>query len=200
MAMTRRQQNAGAVYLFNTNGTLLLTITNPTPAVDDYFGARMAMLGNDRVVISASRDNTAGTDAGSAYVFDVHGTLLHTLTNPAPATGDLFGFRVAAFGSEAVIIGAPFADAGATDAGSAHLFSVPAAPVAPLLTVRRTAANTVVVTWPSLATGFVLQQNASGVSSQNWSNVTAGIQNDGTTKSLIVSLTPGQRFFRLFRP
>ena len=64
--------DAGSVYVFNTNGILLTTITNPTPAVGDHFGARIAMLGTDRVVINASHDNTTGPDAGSAYVFDVN--------------------------------------------------------------------------------------------------------------------------------
>lgn len=193
--------NAGAVYVFNTNGTLLLTITNPTPAVDDSFGARMAMLGNDRVVISASRDHTAGTEAGAAYVFNVNGTLLHTLTNPAPATGDLFGFRLATFGSERVIVSAPFADAGATDSGSVYLFSVPTTTTsAPSLAIRRTITNTLAISWPSPSTGFVLQQNASGVSSVNWSNVTTGIQSDGTNKTVVVNPTAQGRIYRLYHP
>jgi hypothetical protein len=192
--------DAGSVYLFNTNGTRLLTITNPTPAAGDLFGARMAMLGNDRVVINASHDNTADTESGSAYVFNVNGTLLATLTNPAPTAGDLFGFRVAAFGSEGVIVGAPFDDAGATDAGSAYLLSVPASPAAPLLAIRRTASNTVAISWPSPSTGFVLQQNTNGIVSVNWSNVTTGIQNDGTNKMLVVASTNGSRFYRLISP
>lgn len=89
--------NSGAVLVFNTNGTLLTTITNPTPAVEDFFGARIAMLGNDRVVIGVRGDNTG---VGSAYVFNVNGTLLHTLTNPAQAFGGGFGLPLAAFGSE----------------------------------------------------------------------------------------------------
>jgi len=190
----------GSVYVFNTNGTLLMTITNPTPAVDDRFGARIAMLGNDRVLINSSLDDTAGTDAGSAYVFNVNGTLLHTLTNPAPAIGDLFGFRVAAFGSEGAIIGAPFDDAGTTNAGSVYRFSVPASPIAPLLTIHHTTTNTITVSWPAPSTGFVLQQNTNGVSSMNWSNVTAAIQDDGDNKTLVVNRTGPNRFYRLISP
>jgi hypothetical protein len=189
--------DAGAVYIFNTNGTLLTTITNPTPAQGVAFGAQIVVRGNDRLVISAPLGSPTGFQPGSAYVFDINGTLLATITNPAPAIGDAFGFRVAAFGSEGVIIGAPFDDAGATNAGSVYLFSVPASPIAPSLTIRRTTTNTVAVSWPSIATDFVLQQNTSGLSSVNWSNVTALVQNDGTTKTLIVNPTGQSRFYRL---
>jgi hypothetical protein len=46
----------------------------------------------------------------------------------------------------------------------------------------------------------VLQQNTNSVSSVNWSNVTNGIADDGTTKSLIVHPPAGNRFYRLFMP
>jgi hypothetical protein len=190
----------GAVHLFNTNGTLLLTITNPTPVTEERFGSQIAMLGNDRVVISAPLDSTTGTNAGSAYVFNLNGTLLATLNNPTPAIGDFFGYRLTAFGNEGVIIGTPFDGTGATSAGSAYLFNMPAVPVAPSLTIGRTTTNTVVVSWPSTATGFVLQQNTNGVGSVNWSNVTTGIQNDGINQTLIVNPPAGYRFYRLVSP
>ncbi len=192
--------NAGLVYVFNANGTLLTTITNPTPAVGDNFGDRMAMLGNDRVLISAPGDDTTGTDSGSAYVFNVNGTLVATLNNPSPATGDRFGSRLAAFGSEGAIIGAPDDDTGAANAGSAYLFNIPSPPAAPLLTIQLTATNTVVVSWPSAATSLVLQQNTNGIGTVNWSNVTASIQNDGTSMTLVVNPTNASRFYRLVNP
>jgi hypothetical protein len=73
-------------------------------------------------------------------------------------------------------------------------------PGAPLLSIFRTTTNTVAVTWPSPSTGWELQQNTNGVSSLNWSNVTATIQDDGTTKALIVNSSTGNRFYRLHKP
>lgn len=70
-------------------------------------------------------------------------------------------------------------------------------PGAPTLAVLRTTTNTVVVAWPSPSTGWALQQNTNSVSSVNWSNVTSGIQDDGSTKTLIVNPTSGNRFYRL---
>jgi hypothetical protein len=194
--------DAGVAYLFSTNGVLLTTFTNPTPAIGDSFGARVAVLGSDRIVISSSGDDLGVTNTGAAYLFNTSGTLLNTFTNPAPAPSDAFGAHVAALGNDRVIIGAPRDDTGATNAGSAYLFSVPAAPgmpPSPSLTIRRTTTNTIAVSWPSPSTGFVLQQNTNGLSSVNWSNVTVGIQNDGTTKSISVSPASGDRFFRLFK-
>ena len=193
--------DVGAAYLFNTNGVLLKTITNPTPVADDRFGARLATLGNGRVIINASSDDTGATNAGSAYVFDYNGDLLATLNNPAPATGDFFCWRVAANGGDTALVTAPWSDTKhVSDAGSAHLFSIPSIPSPPSLNIQHTAPNTVVVSWPAPSTGFVLQQNTNGVSSMNWSNVTATIQDDGTNLSISISPGPRVRFYRLFKP
>ena len=115
--------DAGAAYLFRTNGTLLTTFTNPTPAIADLFGNAVAAVGSDRVLIGASRDNTGAADAGAVYLFSTSGTLLNTFTNPTPAINDLFGHAVAVLGSDRVLISALFDNTGATSAGAAYLFS-----------------------------------------------------------------------------
>lgn len=61
--------NDGAAYLFNTNGTLLTTFTNPAPAIYDSFAEHVAVLGNDRLVISSKGDDFGATNSGAAYVF-----------------------------------------------------------------------------------------------------------------------------------
>ena len=72
-------------------------------------------------------------------------------------------------------------------------------PGSPKLTIAA-ASGAVRINWPSPSTGFVLQQNTNDVSSANWSNVTATIQDDGTTKTLVVNPPAGNRFYRLFKP
>jgi hypothetical protein len=99
-----------------------------------------------------------------------------------------------------VIIGVPADDAGATYAGSVYLFSIPTPPTPPSVAIQRTTTNTVVVSWLSTATGFVLQQNTNGLNSVNWSNVTAGVQTVGTNETLIVNPIGGSRFYRLVKP
>jgi hypothetical protein len=102
-------------------------------------------------------------------------------------------------------IGQP--DAGAMSGGNYTLdggfWGVIAAvqtPGAPLLSIFHTATNTVAVSWPLSSTGWTLQQNTNGVSSLNWSNVTNGIQDDGTTRTLIINPPSGNRFYRLRGP
>jgi hypothetical protein len=115
--------DAGAVYLFSINGTLLRAFANPTPAVNDWFGSSMAAVGSDRVLIAAPYDDTGATDTGAAYLFSTNGTLLRTFANPTPAANDWFGSSVAAVGNDCVLIGAPGDDTGAPNAGVAYLFS-----------------------------------------------------------------------------
>jgi hypothetical protein len=102
-------------------------------------------------------------------------------------------------------IGQP--DAGAMSGGNFTLqggfWGVIAAvqtPGAPTLAIYHTTTNTVAVTWPSPSTGWNLQQNTDSVSSVNWSNVTSGIQDDGTNKFIIVNPPTGNRFYRLIKP
>jgi len=114
---------AGAAYLFSTNGTLTTTFTNPTPAASDRFGNSVAGVGADKVLIAAYQDNTGAIKAGAAYLFSTNGTLLTTYTNPTPELGDEFGRSVAGVGADTVLIGAPRDDTGSPDAGAAYLFS-----------------------------------------------------------------------------
>ena len=71
-------------------------------------------------------------------------------------------------------------------------------PGTPLLTVRHTA-NTVVVSWPSTATGFVLQQSAN-LNTTSWISPAETVTNDGTNKSIIVNPPNGNRYYRLIKP
>ena len=116
--------DAGAAFLFDTNGTLITSIFNPSPATQDYFGSSVAAVGSNRVLIGAKQDNSSGaTSAGSAYLFDTNGTLLTTFPNPTPESSDFFGTSVAAVGSDLVLIGADRDNTGASGAGAAYLFS-----------------------------------------------------------------------------
>lgn len=68
------------------------------------------------------------------------------------------------------------------------------------LTVELTATNTTVISWPSLLTDFVLQENTDGFAPQNWSNTTAQPTDNGTIRYLLVNPTDGDRFYRLVKP
>ena len=112
--------SGGMAYLFRTNGALLATFTNPTPVAVDGFGGSVAAVGNDRILIGAPGDDTAGQNAGAAYLFSTNGTLLTTFTKTGPGTSGYFGVSVAAMGSDRVLIGANAASGGGV--GNAYLF------------------------------------------------------------------------------
>ena len=111
--------DAGAVYLFTANGTLLSVLTNPAPDTADFFGSSVAVVGADRVLIGAPGDNGSGTDRGLAYLFSTNGTLLTTFTNPFSGNLENFGASVAALGNDRVLISA---DGRSSGIGSAYLF------------------------------------------------------------------------------
>jgi hypothetical protein len=116
---------AGSAYLFNVSGALLMTFTNPVPAVQDFFGSSVAAVGTDKVLVGARWDDVGSANHGGAYLFSTNGTLLTTFTNPSPPAGvgpDNFGIAVAGVGSDSVLIGAALGDAGAVNCGSAYLF------------------------------------------------------------------------------
>jgi hypothetical protein len=100
---------------------LAQTIRNPSPGAGAQFGYSVALVGQN-VLVGAPFDDTAGTDAGAAYLFDgATGKLLQTFQSPNAAAGDWFGIAVAAVGSN-VLVGALGDDTEARDAGAAFLF------------------------------------------------------------------------------
>ena len=70
---------------------------------------------------------------------------------------------------------------------------------APLLAIRITQTNTVVVSWPSPSTGFLLHQTSDLVAPA-WNAPAETLSDDGTHKFIIVNPPPGHRFYRLFKP
>jgi len=114
--------NSGAAHLFDTSGNLLRTFNNPTPGIGDLFGIAVSISGNKIIIGTFLDDVGISTNAGSAFLFDATtGNLLQTFNSPEPNTGDLFGRSVSISGNN-ILIGAPFDDTGAQDAGIAYLF------------------------------------------------------------------------------
>lgn len=110
----------GAVFVFNVrNGEQLngAPILHPSPNANDNFGAAVALSG-DWLMVGAPRDNTVrGTDAGSAFVFELDqfnrvftfdGT---GLTGDPLDANDNLGTSVAIHGP-VFIAGAPFDESG----------------------------------------------------------------------------------------
>jgi hypothetical protein len=66
---------------------------------------------------------------------------------------------------------------------------------APLLTITQSG-NSVIVSWPSPSTGFVLQQNST-LSPATWANSDFMVTDNGATKSVTISPPSGNLFLRL---
>jgi hypothetical protein len=189
--------NAGAAYLFSTDGNLLMTFTNPTPENFESFGDSVAAVGTGRVVIGATDAYIGTTNTGEAYLFDLNGTLLETLANPDPDSNDFFGDAVAAVGSEQILVTASQDGTVAPSAGTAYLFA-PAATNPPLLTIGRAADPFVTVAWPWPSAGWVLQEDVSVIAT-NWTEPPEPVDGNGTVKFIQVTPERGQGFYRLLR-
>lgn len=116
----------GTVYLFDGNtGQLLQTLVNPNPQPNDFFGASVAAVGGDRILIGAPASLTLGSEQkpGKAYIFDsATGELIQTFKNPNPGL-DNFGYAVSWTGiGRDILIGAPGDDQGGINTGITFLF------------------------------------------------------------------------------
>lgn len=99
---------SGSVFLYDLGkGVGPFRIDNPTPTAGDEFGASLAYVGKNYILVGAPGDDTGGVDAGAAYLFDVKTQqLVLTIINPESSPGDRFGQSVATDGSR-LIIGCP---------------------------------------------------------------------------------------------
>ena len=83
--------SAGTVYLFDADtASLRLTIPNPDPDDDAYFGKSVLLTGN-KIVVGAPGSGTF--EQGSVYIFDADtGKLLETIDNPQRIRPSEFGY------------------------------------------------------------------------------------------------------------
>jgi PKD repeat protein len=115
--------NAGAIYVFDWTGSWTQTkVRASDAAANDEFGRAVGVDG-DRIVVGAALDDTPGTNAGSAYVFDKVGPswVQTKLARADGAAGDEFGFSVAVSGN-VVVVGAYLDDDLGTSSGSAYVY------------------------------------------------------------------------------
>ena len=74
-------------------------------------------------------------------------------------------------------------------------------PSAPWLTVMRTETNSVVVSWPLPADGWILEwTNALPVAAASWSQIPPPYQTNGVNLQFTEPTSTGNRFYRLHKP
>ena len=99
----------GYVYVFDAEGTLLMTLMPPEPEERACFGRSIAVSGEYIVIgeFYATVDDVFR--AGKVHVFSYDGDYLCSLQSPNPDTSALFGFQVKILGNK-IFISEPYAD------------------------------------------------------------------------------------------
>ena len=112
---------AGRAHVFDTDGTLLVTLQSPEPEAYAQFGSKVDTSG-DLILVGEPSADGESNDEGRAYVFDTEGNLLETLSAPEPTARTEFGSRVFVKG-EIIVVG----EYGAIKVGRLYVFQPGAA-------------------------------------------------------------------------
>jgi hypothetical protein len=116
----------GAAYIYTRSGTNWTEQAKLLPSdllSSDNFGCSVSISG-DTAVVGSKWQDTGGSTAGAAYAF-VRSGVTWTQQSKIQASdkeaGDQFGYSVAIDG-DTVVVGAPYEDTVASDAGAAYIF------------------------------------------------------------------------------
>jgi ELWxxDGT repeat protein len=186
--------SAGSAYVFNsTTGALLRTYRNPTPQLNEQFGSSVAIQG-DTVAIAAYKDNSAGTDSGSVYVFSISsGSVvpLRSIPNPVPTIGDQFGYGISISGNK-IAIGTPSDDVGTTNTGTVYVYDLTTNAAPQIIANPAPAANDFFGLWPRFVGTDLLvpapYDDASGVDAGTVYRFAAGATTPNRTYSAPVTV------------
>lgn len=116
--------NRGAAYVYDmVTGTERFKLIASNPGNGDEFGNSVAISGS-LAVVGAPGEDTAGSNAGAAYVYDLNtGSELAMLTASDAENDDQFGWSVAISGNFA-LVGAKLKNDGGTQRGAAYVFDL----------------------------------------------------------------------------
>lgn len=115
-------ESPGTACLVTTNGALLRRFNDPNGLIGSAFGGALAVLGNDRLIITASQANIEAPVAGGANIFDTNGLIIAPLLNPEPDFLDQFGIAVAVVDGDKILVTSEDQRT-AMAGGGAYLFS-----------------------------------------------------------------------------
>ena len=102
------------------------SVTNQNGNPDDGFGTAVSLSG-DMMAVGSPGDDSAGMDAGAAFVFDIEGDnfvqIGGTITPSDPTAEANFGSSVSLIGNQ-LAVGAPQANGNASKSGAGYLFGL----------------------------------------------------------------------------
>ncbi len=121
LGITTPQQKLGLLYSrLNSNTAFKLTASDG--AASDFFGFSVAA-GSGVILVGAPGDDDNGSSSGSAYLYNINGSLIKKVKPSDGAAGDNFGYSVAA-GSNKIVIGSPGDDDKGNSSGSVYVFDI----------------------------------------------------------------------------
>ena len=96
-------QGPGYVYVYDIDGTYLMTIESPEPEERASFGESIS-ISEDYIVVGEKRATVNGvTWAGKVHIFNTEGTYIRTILSPNPDLNAWFGINVAISGDIIVV-------------------------------------------------------------------------------------------------
>ena len=141
--------DAGSAYVFDLNsGTPavpVVTLNNPSPAAQDWFGKAVGISGT-KVVVGAPNDDTGASNAGTVYVYDIISATptvpVATINNPTPGNGGSFGNFVAISGAR-IVSGVRNNVSASGRYGTAHVYDLGSGtPTVPVMTLNNPGPDT----------------------------------------------------------
>jgi uncharacterized repeat protein (TIGR03803 family) len=183
--------NAGTVFKINADGSGFTNLYSFSGGADGAFPLDNLTLSGNTLYGTTSRGGSGqgtvfaiqndGLDFTNLFIFPFY------LQGSLPYAGLIL--------SSNVLYGTTYSG-GALFNGTVFALSLPV--ILPSLSVIYSNSS-LVISWPSPSTGFVLQQN-SVLSTTNWAAVDATADDDGTNKSIVISSPVETGFFRLQHP
>jgi len=110
--------NAGAVYIYNLDGTGEIKVSASDGDNQDDFGEAVA-IGSNKIVVGAPDES----DEGAVYVYDLDGTNEVKITASDGAADDDFG-KAVAIGNNKIVVGARYDDDGGSSSGSVYVYNL----------------------------------------------------------------------------
>jgi hypothetical protein len=197
--------DSGATYLFNRAGSIWTqqaVLKAGTPAAGDQFGTIVSLSADGRTLAAgAPFTDSAGLDAGAAYVFAFDGSSWiqeAVLLASNAESNDQFGLRVALSpDGQTLTVGAPFEDSAATgvngdqsnnlapDSGAVYLFTRSGGPWTQQAYVK--ASNTEADDWFGTALAFSADGSTLAIGALQEDSRALGINGDQTDNGAIDS-------------
>jgi hypothetical protein len=114
--------DTGSVHLFNRDGSLITSITNPLPTTGARFGYTVAGISTTHFVV-ASLGGSVFPRTNEVYVFNANGSLLNRVVIPETGADADWSTSIIGLGSDRFVIGQPFHVSNGTFVGIARMFN-----------------------------------------------------------------------------